>query len=120
MAQVGDGIFLIGRKTENLFHKSLVILYLKIYNITTHTETMMFTPEFFIDTIQTTKKTVFNRIVQDPELQKVAERYINTQTDFAKMLVSNAIDLAKYSLDKCSPQKEQASQAPYKVEKEAE
>jgi hypothetical protein len=81
---------------------------------------MMFTPEFFIDTIQTTKKSVFNRIVQDPELQRVAERYVNTQTEFAKMLVRNAIDLAKYSLDKCSPQKEQASQAPYKVEKEAE
>jgi hypothetical protein len=79
----------------------------------------MFTPEFFIDTIQSTKQSVFRRIIQDEQLREVADRYIQAQTDFAKMLVRNAIDLAKYSVDKCSPQKEQASQAPYKVEKEA-
>ena len=80
----------------------------------------MFSPEFFIETIQSTKKIVFKRIVQDEDLQRVADRYIDTQTDFAKMLVRNAIDLAKYSVDKLYPQKEQASQAPYKVEKEAQ
>jgi hypothetical protein len=80
----------------------------------------MFTPEFFIDTIQSTKQSVFRRVIQDEQLREVADRYIQAQTDFAKMLVRNAIDLAKYSVDKCSPQKEQASQAPYKVEKEAE
>jgi len=79
----------------------------------------MFSPEFFIDTIQSTKRSVFNRIVKDPDLQKVADRYFDAQTDFAKMLVLNAIDLAKYSLDQCGPKKEQASRAPYKVEKEA-
>ena len=80
----------------------------------------MFTPEFFIDTIQSTKQSVFRRIIQDEQLREVADRYIQAQADFAKMMVRNAIDLAKYSVDKCSPQKEQASQAPYKVEKEAE
>jgi hypothetical protein len=79
----------------------------------------MFTPEFFIDTIQSTKQSVFRRIIQDEQLREVADRYIQAQTDFAKMMVRNAIDLAKYSVDKCSSQKEQASQAPYKVEKEA-
>ena len=79
----------------------------------------MFSPEFFIDTIQSTKRSVFNRIIQDENLQKVASRYLDAQTDFAKMLVRNTIDLAKYSVDKLSPQKEQASHAPYKVEKEA-
>jgi hypothetical protein len=79
----------------------------------------MFTPEFFIDTIQSAKRSVFRRIIQDEKLQKVADRYLDAQTDFAKMMVHNAIDLAKYSVDKCSPQKEQASKAPYKVEKEA-
>ena len=80
----------------------------------------MFTPEFFIDTIQSTKQSVFRRIIQDEQLREVADRYIQAQTDFAKMIVRNAIDLAKYSVDKLSPQMEQASQAPYKVEKEAE
>jgi hypothetical protein len=79
----------------------------------------MFTPEFFIDTIQSTKQSVFRRIIQDEQLREVADRYIQAQADFAKMMVRNAIDLAKYSVDKCSPQKEQASRAPYKVEKEA-
>ena len=80
----------------------------------------MFTPEFFIDTLQATKKSVFNRIIQDEELRAVADRYLDAQTEFAKMIVRNTIDLAKYSVDKFSPQKEQASQAPYKVEKEAQ
>ena len=79
----------------------------------------MFTPEFFIDTVQSTKRSVFNRIIQDEDLQRVANRYLDAQTDFAKMIVRNAIDLAKYSVDQLSPQKEQASRAPYKVEKEA-
>jgi hypothetical protein len=98
----------------------LDISYQEIYNVITHTEIKkMFSPEFFIDIVQSTKKIVFNRIVSDPDLQRVAERYINTQTDFAKMLVLNAIDLAKYSWDNFCPKKEQASRAPYKVEKEA-
>jgi hypothetical protein len=80
----------------------------------------MFTPEFFIDTIQSTKQSVFYRIIQDEQLRAVADRYIQAQTDFAKMLVRNSIDLAKYSAETIQyPQKEQASQAPYKVEKEA-
>jgi len=83
----------------------------------------MFTPQFFIDTIQSTKKGVFKQIIQDPELQRVADRYINAQTDFANMLVKNTIDVAKYSFDKATEcvfsKKEQASRAPYKVEKEA-
>jgi hypothetical protein len=79
----------------------------------------MFTPEFFIDAIQATKRSVFNRVIRDEQLREVADRYIQVQADFAKMMVRNAIDLAKYSVDKCSPQKEQASRAPYKVEKEA-
>ena len=79
----------------------------------------MFTPEFFIDTIQSTKRSVFNRIIQDEDLRRVSDRYLDAQTDFAKMMVRNAIDMVKYSVDNLSPQKEQASQAPYKVEKEA-
>lgn len=79
----------------------------------------MFSPEFFIDTVQSTKLSVFNRIVQDEELRKVAERYVQAQTDFAKMIVRNSIDMIKYSVDSYGSQKEQASRAPYKVEKEA-
>jgi hypothetical protein len=84
----------------------------------------MFTPDFFIDTFQTTKKVVTNAVFKDATLNKAAHNYIDAQTAFAKMMTRNAIDLAKYSVDSVSkvlfPQTEQASQAPYKVEKEAE
>jgi hypothetical protein len=83
----------------------------------------MFTPQFFIDTIQTTKRGVFKQIVKDPELQRVADRYLDAQTEFANMMVKNTIDVARYSLDQFTncvwSKKEQASQAPYKVDKEA-
>jgi hypothetical protein len=84
----------------------------------------MFTPQFFIDSIQSTKRGVFKQIIKDPELQRVADRYIDAQTEFANMLVTNTIAVARYSFEKVTDRafskKEQASQAPYKVEKEAE
>lgn len=84
----------------------------------------MFTPDFFIDTFQTTKKVITNAVFKDSTLNKAAHNYIDAQTAFAKMMAHNAIDLAKYSVDSVSkvlfPQTEQASKAPYKVEKEAE
>jgi len=84
----------------------------------------MFTPQFFIDSIQSTKRGVFKQIIRDPELQRLADRYIDAQTDFANMLVTNTIAMARYSFEKSTEcafsKKEQASQAPYKVEKEAE
>ena len=80
----------------------------------------MFSPEFFIDTIQNAKKSVFNRIIADPELSAVSDRFINTQSDFAKMLVANTIDLAKYSLDKFCPKNKETAEAPYKVESPTE
>jgi hypothetical protein len=83
----------------------------------------MFTPQFFIETIQSTKRGVFKQIIKDPEIQRVADRYIDAQTEFANMLVTNTIAVARYSFEKATDnafsKKEQASQAPYKVEKEA-
>lgn len=80
----------------------------------------MFSPYNFIDKVQDLKKSAFNYVVSDPELRKVSDRYINTQTEFAKMIVSNAFDLAKYSLDKVYPRKKETVAAPYKVESPAE
>lgn len=83
----------------------------------------MFTPHFFIETFQNTKKVVTDQIFQDPALNKAAHAYIDAQTQFAKMAVNNTIDMAKYSVESVStylfPKTEQASRAPYKVEKEA-
>jgi hypothetical protein len=82
----------------------------------------MISPNFFIDTFQNAKKTAFKQIVKDPNLQRVADQYIDTQTEFAKMLVTNTIDIAKFSFDKaasCAFAKKEQASAPYKVEKEA-
>ena len=83
----------------------------------------MFGPHFYIDTFQSTKKIVTDAVFKDATLNKAAHNYIDAQTAFAKMITTNVIDLAKYSVDSVSkvlfPQTEQASKAPYKVEKEA-
>ena len=96
-----------------------------IYN-NTYTNTqgeVMFSPHFYIESFQNTKKLVADQIFKDPALNKAAHTYIDSQTQFAKMAVTNTINMAKYSADSVSkvlfPQKEQASKAPYKVEKEA-
>ncbi len=62
----------------------------------------MFSPAFFIDTFQDTKRIVTNKIITDPTLNKAAHNYIDAQTTFAKMLADNAIDMAKYSVDSVS------------------
>lgn len=97
-----------------------------IYN-NTYTNTqggVMFSPDFFIDSIQNTKRVVTNQIFKDPTLNKAAHAYIDAQTAFAKMLSNNTIELAKYSVDSVSnylfPKKENSAKAPYKVEKTAE
>jgi hypothetical protein len=76
---------------------------LGIYNNTyTDTGGVMFTPHFFIDTFQGTKKVVTNQIFKDPRLNKAAHDYIDAQTTFAKMAVNNTIDMAKYSVESIS------------------
>ncbi len=97
---------------------------LGIYN-NTYTNTqggVMFSPVFYIESFQNTKKIITDQIFKDPALNKAAHAYIDSQTQFAKMAVNNTIDMAKYSVESVSkylfPKTEQASQAPYKVEKE--
>ena len=95
-----------------------------IYNNNTYTQGgVMFSPHFYIESFQNTKKIVTDQIFKDPALNKAAHAYIDAQTQFAKMAVNNTIDVAKYSVESVSkylfPKTEQASKAPYKVEKEA-
>jgi hypothetical protein len=62
----------------------------------------MFSPDFYIDSFQETKRVITNQIFKDPTLNKAAQDYINAQTAFAKMLAHNAIDLTKYSVESVS------------------
>lgn len=63
---------------------------------------MFFTPEFFIDTFQNTKKAVANSVFQDKTLNKAAHAYIDAQTVFAKVLANNSIEMTRYSVDSVS------------------
>ena len=73
----------------------------------------MFTPEFFIDVFQNTKRSITNRVITDKTLNKAALNYIDAQTQFAKMLNHNAMTIAQYSMDSVSkvwfPKKAEAS-----------
>ena len=62
----------------------------------------MFSPQFFVDTFQNTKKVVADQIFKDPALNKAAHAYIDAQTQFAKMAINNTIEMAKYSVDSIS------------------
>ena len=58
-----------------------------------------FTPDFYIDSLQNTKKNITNKIITDQTLNKAAHAFIDAQTNFAKMLSKNATDMTKYSVD---------------------
>ena len=62
----------------------------------------MFTPEFYIDSFQSTKRMLTNKVITDTTLNKAANDFITAQTTFAKMLTKNASDLAQYSMDSIS------------------
>ena len=62
----------------------------------------MFTPQFFIDSFQGTKKAVTNAVITDPTLNKAAHAYIDAQTAFAKVLVNNTIEISRTAVDSVS------------------
>lgn len=63
---------------------------------------VMFSPHFYIDSFQNTKKIVTDQIFKDPALNKAAHAYIDAQTQFARMAINNTIDMAKYSVESIS------------------
>ena len=65
----------------------------------------MFTPEFYIDLIQSSKMMATNQIYKDERLNKVANDFIDAQTVFAKMLAKNTIEMLSYTADSISKNK---------------
>lgn len=49
---------------------------------------------------QSAKKSMTDKIIKDPELNEMAHKYIDAQTQFANMLLDNAECMMKYSFDK--------------------
>ena len=62
----------------------------------------MFTPDFYIEMFQSSKRTATNQVFKDERLNKVANDFIDAQTVFAKMLAKNTIEMLAYSVDSVS------------------
>lgn len=59
----------------------------------------MFTPDFFIDVFQGTKRSATNAVFKDATLNKAANAFIDAQTAFAKVLANNTLEMTRYSVD---------------------
>ena len=55
--------------------------------------------KMFLNYIQSTKKTMTDKIIKDPELNEMAHKYIEAQSQFANMLLDNTQCMMKYSFD---------------------
>ncbi len=75
----------------------------------------MFTPEFYIDLFQSSKRQLTNQVCKDDTLNKACNSFIDAQTAFAKMMAKNYIDVSTYSVDAISkiffPKKEETVKA---------
>jgi hypothetical protein len=75
----------------------------------------MFTPDFYIDVFQSSKRQLTNQVYKDDTLNKACNSFIDAQTAFAKMMVKNYIDVSAYSADAMSkvffPKQEEVTKA---------
>ena len=62
----------------------------------------MFTPDFYIEMFQSSKRTATNQVFKDERLNKVANDFIDAQTVFAKMMAKNTIEMLSYTADSMS------------------
>jgi hypothetical protein len=59
----------------------------------------MFTPDFYIEMFQSSKRMATNQVFKDERLNKIANDFIDAQTVFAKMLAKNTIEMLSYTVD---------------------
>ena len=60
----------------------------------------MYSITSMLDTIQNIKKTMTNKVISDPELNKLAHDFMDAQLAFAKTVVAVNESTTKYWLDK--------------------
>ena len=58
--------------------------------------------KMIVNYFQQAKKTLTNTVIKDPELNAMAHKYIEAQTQFATMLLDNTENMMKYNFDKMS------------------
>jgi len=58
--------------------------------------------KMLVNYFQSAKKGMTDKIIKDPELNAMAHKYIEAQTQFATMLLDNTENMMKYNFDKMS------------------
>lgn len=56
-------------------------------------------PSYFIDSFQSLKRSLTNKVITDPTLNKAANSFIDAQSAWAKMVAENSIELTKHYFD---------------------
>ena len=56
-------------------------------------------PSYYIDSFQSLKRSLTNKVITDTTLNKAANSFIDAQTVWAKMVAENSIDLTKHYFD---------------------
>ena len=59
----------------------------------------MFTPDFYIDLFQSSKRMLTNQVYKDEVLNRACHSFIDAQSVFAKMLAKNTIDITTHSVE---------------------
>lgn len=58
--------------------------------------------KMLVSYFQSAKKGMTDKVIKDPELNAMAHKYIDAQTQFATMLLDNTENMMKYQFDKMS------------------
>lgn len=61
----------------------------------------MFTPDFYIDTVQNGKKTFVNTFVQHEATKKAMNEFIDSQTAYTKAAAKAAVDVTTKMTSEC-------------------
>ena len=56
--------------------------------------------KMLVSYFQSAKKGMTDKVIKDPELNAMAHKYIEAQTQFANMLLDNTECMMKYSFDR--------------------
>jgi hypothetical protein len=62
---------------------------------------ILFGPDTVIDAVQNMKRMVVNQFITDEVVRQAAHNYIDSQTQFARMLVKNTFDITANTFGQC-------------------
>lgn len=65
-------------------------------------------PAYFIDSFQSIKRSLTNKVITDPILNKAANSFIDAQSTWAKMIAENSINVTKHCFDQLAEAKKES------------